>query len=88
MSTAIPREARTVHYSKGGAGMKDRIAKAAQLGYGVGDLHACQPSGGVIVTAVRTRLVPRGRPPPACLGAPAAGVPFLRTSPVTGRPAG
>ncbi|MEU0595320.1 hypothetical protein [Streptomyces ardesiacus] len=88
MSTAIPREARAVHYSKGGADMKDRIAKTAQLGYDVSGLDSSQPSGGMIVTAVRTRLVPRGRPPPACLRAPAAGVPFLRTSPVTGRPAG
>ncbi|MEU6537169.1 oxygenase MpaB family protein [Streptomyces sp. NPDC047000] len=57
MSTAIPREARAVYYSKGGAAMKDRIAKTAQLGYDVGDLYAYQPQGGMIVTAVRTRLV-------------------------------
>ena len=57
MSTAIPREARAVYYSKGGADMKDRIAKTAQLGYDVGDLYAYQPQGGMIVTAVRTRLV-------------------------------
>ncbi|WP_267715448.1 oxygenase MpaB family protein [Streptomyces sp. CoH17] len=57
MSTAIPREARAVYYSKGGADMKDRIAKTAQLGYDVGDLDAYQPSGGMIVTAVKTRLV-------------------------------
>ncbi|TGB08376.1 oxygenase MpaB family protein [Streptomyces sp. MZ04] len=57
MSTAIPREARAVYYSKGGADMKDRIAKTAKLGYDVGDLDAYQPQGSMIVTAVRTRLV-------------------------------
>ncbi|MFE6488463.1 oxygenase MpaB family protein [Streptomyces sp. NPDC057757] len=57
MSTAIPREARAVYYSKGGADMKDRIAKTAQLGYDVGDLDAYQPQGGMIVTAVKTRVV-------------------------------
>ncbi|EPH43136.1 oxygenase MpaB family protein [Streptomyces aurantiacus] len=57
MSTAIPREARAVYYSKGGADMKDRIAKTAKLGYDVGDLDAFQPQGSMIVTAVRTRLV-------------------------------
>ncbi|QNP66585.1 oxygenase MpaB family protein [Streptomyces genisteinicus] len=57
MSTAIPREARAVYYSKGGADMKDRIAKTAQLGYDVGDLDAYQPTGGMIVTAVKTRMV-------------------------------
>ncbi|MFC8592269.1 oxygenase MpaB family protein [Streptomyces atroolivaceus] len=57
MSTAIPREARAVYYSKGGADMKDRIAKTAQLGYDVGDLDAYQPRGGMVVTAVKTRLV-------------------------------
>jgi hypothetical protein len=57
MSTAIPREARAVYYSKGGADMKDRIAKTARLGYDVGDLDAYQPRGGMIVTAVKTRMV-------------------------------
>ncbi|MEV8015786.1 oxygenase MpaB family protein [Streptomyces sp. NPDC086554] len=57
MSTAIPREARAVYYSKGGADMKDRIAKTAKLGYDIGDLDAYQPQGSMIVTAVRTRLV-------------------------------
>ncbi|MFJ3670413.1 oxygenase MpaB family protein [Streptomyces sp. NPDC090106] len=57
MSTAIPREARAVYYSKGGADMKDRIAKTAQLGYDVGDLNAYQPQGAMVVTAVKTRLV-------------------------------
>ncbi|MET9518347.1 oxygenase MpaB family protein [Streptomyces sp. NPDC002994] len=57
MSTAIPREARAVYYSKGGADMKDRIAKTAKLGYDVGDLDAYQPQGSMVVTAVKTRLV-------------------------------
>ncbi|MDJ1132130.1 oxygenase MpaB family protein [Streptomyces iconiensis] len=57
MSTAIPREARAVYYSKGGADMKDRIAKTAKLGYDVGDLDAYQPRGSMQVTAVKTRLV-------------------------------
>ncbi|MGW7072868.1 oxygenase MpaB family protein [Streptomyces sp. NPDC054855] len=57
MSTAIPREARAVYYSKGGADMKDRIAKTARLGYDIGDLDAYQPQGSMIVTAVKTRMV-------------------------------
>ncbi|MEV0323237.1 oxygenase MpaB family protein [Streptomyces sp. NPDC050658] len=57
MSTAIPREARAVYYSKGGADMKDRIAKTARLGYDIGDLDAYRPQGSMIVTAVKTRLV-------------------------------
>jgi hypothetical protein len=57
MSTAIPRESRAVYYSKGGADMKDRIAKTAKLGYDVGDLDAFQPRGEMIVTAVKTRMV-------------------------------
>lgn len=57
MSTAIPREARAVYYSKGGADMKDRIAKTARLGYDIGDLAAYLPQGSMIVTAVKTRMV-------------------------------
>ncbi|ACU38224.1 oxygenase MpaB family protein [Actinosynnema mirum] len=57
MSTAIPREARAVYYSKGGADMKDRVAKTAKLGYDVGDLDAYRPQGTMVVTAVKTRLV-------------------------------
>lgn len=57
MSTAIPREARSVYYSKGGADMKDRIAKTAKLGYDVGTKNAFDPSGEMIVTCVKTRLV-------------------------------
>ncbi|MFI6874848.1 oxygenase MpaB family protein [Streptomyces sp. NPDC050400] len=57
MSTAIPREARAVYYSKGGADMKDRIAKTARLGYDIGDLDAYRPTGSMIVTCVKTRMV-------------------------------
>ncbi|MFG2848443.1 oxygenase MpaB family protein [Kitasatospora sp. NPDC048296] len=57
MSCAIPHEARAVYYSKGGANMKDRIAKTAKLGYDVGSLDAYQPQGEMIVTAVKTRMV-------------------------------
>ncbi len=57
MSTVIPREARAVFYSQGGADMKDRISKTAKLGYDVGSLNAFQPDGEMVVTAVKTRLV-------------------------------
>jgi len=57
MSTAIPHEARAVYYSQGGANMKERVAKTAKLGYDVGGLDAYGPSGEMVVTAVKTRLV-------------------------------
>ncbi|MEU8654208.1 oxygenase MpaB family protein [Streptomyces sp. NPDC048737] len=57
LSTAIPREARAVYYSKGGADMEDRVAKTSMLGFAVGDLNAYRPDGDVIVQAVKTRLV-------------------------------
>ncbi|WP_426511039.1 oxygenase MpaB family protein [Dactylosporangium sp. McL0621] len=57
MSTVIPKEARAVYYSKGGADMKDRISKTAKLGYDIGAPNAYQPDGEMIVTAVKTRLV-------------------------------
>src|SRR5690349_4616246 len=57
MSTVIPREAKAVYYSKGGADLKDRISKTAKLGYDIGSLNAYQPSGQMIVTCVKTRLV-------------------------------
>ncbi|MFD7714137.1 oxygenase MpaB family protein, partial [Streptomyces sp. NPDC059786] len=50
-------ESRAVYYSKGGADMKDRVAKTARLGYDIGDLDAYQPQGSMIVTAVKTRMV-------------------------------
>ncbi|GAA2673485.1 MULTISPECIES: oxygenase MpaB family protein [Actinosynnema] len=57
LSTAIPREARAVYYSKGGADMEDRVAKTSRLGFAVGDLDAYRPSGSIVVEAVKTRLV-------------------------------
>lgn len=57
MSTVIPREARAVYYSQGGADLKDRISKTAKLGYDVGSPDAFAPSGEMVVTAVKTRLV-------------------------------
>ncbi len=60
MSTVIPREARAVYYSKGGADMRDRIAKTAKLGYDVGSHHAFRPDGQMIVTCVKTRLAHAG----------------------------
>lgn len=60
MSTVIPREARAVYYSKGGADMKDRITKTAKLGYDVGSHNAFRPDGEMIVTCVKTRLAHAG----------------------------
>ncbi|MBF6209665.1 DUF2236 domain-containing protein [Nocardia puris] len=57
MSTAIPREARAVYYSKGGHDLKDRITKTAKLGYDIGTANAYAPDGEMIVTCVKTRLV-------------------------------
>jgi endo-cleaving rubber dioxygenase len=56
MSCAIPREARAVYYSAGGADMKDRIAKTAKLGYDIGAEGAFGPSGQMVVTCLKTRL--------------------------------
>jgi hypothetical protein len=60
MSTVIPREARAVYYSKGGADMKDRITKTAKLGYDVGNHNAFRPDGEMVVTCVKTRLAHAG----------------------------
>ncbi|WP_328630407.1 oxygenase MpaB family protein [Streptomyces sp. NBC_00356] len=57
LSTAIPREARAVYYSKGGADMEDRVAKTSTLGFAVGDLNAYRADGDCIVQAVKTRMV-------------------------------
>ncbi|MGA6161642.1 oxygenase MpaB family protein [Amycolatopsis magusensis] len=57
LSTAIPKEARSVYYSKGGADMEDRVAKTSILGFAVGALNAYRPGGSCIVEAVKTRLV-------------------------------
>ncbi|WP_183093505.1 oxygenase MpaB family protein [Nocardioides stalactiti] len=56
MSCVIPREARAVYYSAGGADMKDRIAKTAKLGYDIGAENAYAAGGQMIVTCVKTRL--------------------------------
>ncbi|MFC5751432.1 oxygenase MpaB family protein [Actinomadura rugatobispora] len=60
MSTMIPREARAVYYSKGGADMRDRITKTAKLGYDIGTSNAYDPNGEMIVTCVKTRLAHAG----------------------------
>ncbi|WP_345404056.1 hypothetical protein [Nonomuraea salmonea] len=57
LSTAIPKEARAVYYSKGGADMEDRVAKTSIFGFAVGDLDAYRPQGSCVVEAVKTRLV-------------------------------
>ena len=57
LSTAIPKEARAVYYSKGGADMEDRVAKTSILGFAVGALNAYRPDGACIVESVKTRLV-------------------------------
>ncbi|MEV4181488.1 oxygenase MpaB family protein [Streptosporangium canum] len=57
LSTAIPKEARAVYYSKGGADMEDRVAKTSILGFAVGALNAYRPGGSCAVEAVKTRLV-------------------------------
>ena len=60
MSTLIPREARSVYYSKGGWDLKDRITKTAKLGYDIGSLNAYQPGGEMIVTCLKTRMAHAG----------------------------
>jgi hypothetical protein len=57
MSTVIPREARSVYWSAGGANMQDRAAKTFTFGYDLSDLNAFEPSGQFVVTANKTRLV-------------------------------
>ncbi|TDV37764.1 oxygenase MpaB family protein [Actinophytocola oryzae] len=57
LSTAIPKEARSVYYSAGGANMEDRVAKTSILGFAVGALDAYRPEGNCIVNSVKTRLV-------------------------------
>lgn len=60
MSTVIPREARAVYYSKGGADMRDRITKTAKLGYDIGTANAYGANGEMVVTCVKTRLAHAG----------------------------
>ncbi|MCA1194836.1 MULTISPECIES: oxygenase MpaB family protein [unclassified Saccharopolyspora] len=60
MSTVIPKEARAVYHSYGGANMKDRITKTAKLGYDIGTPNAYADDGSMIVTCVKTRLTHAG----------------------------
>nr|WP_042191150.1 oxygenase MpaB family protein [Kibdelosporangium sp. MJ126-NF4]CEL19877.1 FIG00816166: hypothetical protein [Kibdelosporangium sp. MJ126-NF4]CTQ97101.1 FIG00816166: hypothetical protein [Kibdelosporangium sp. MJ126-NF4] len=57
LSTAIPKEARAVYYSKGGANMNDRVAKTSLLGAAVASLNAFKPDGQFVPNSVKTRLV-------------------------------
>lgn len=57
MSTVIPREARSVYWSAGGADMQDRAAKTFTFGYDLSELNAFDPTGQFVVTANKTRLV-------------------------------
>ncbi|WP_243060646.1 oxygenase MpaB family protein [Nocardioides sp. SR21] len=57
MSTVIPREAKSVYWSKGGADMQDRAAKTFAFGYDLSDLNAFEPSGQFVVTSNKTRMV-------------------------------
>jgi hypothetical protein len=56
MSTVIPREARNVYHSAGGADMKSRAAKTFTYGYDLSAVDAFQPTGSFIVTSNKTRL--------------------------------
>ena len=55
-STVIPREARNVYYSEGGADMKSRAAKTFTYGYDLSAVNAFQPAGHFVVTSNKTRL--------------------------------
>lgn len=57
MSTVIPREAKSVYWSAGGADMKDRAAKTFTFGYDLAQLKGFEPTGQFVVTANKTRLV-------------------------------
>ncbi|WP_151772476.1 oxygenase MpaB family protein [Streptomyces abyssomicinicus] len=57
MSTVIPREARSVYWSAGGADMQDRAAKTFTFGYDLSELGAFKPTGQFVVTANKTRVV-------------------------------
>lgn len=57
MSTVIPREAKSVYWSKGGADMQDRAAKTFTFGYDLGQLRGFEPNGQFITTANKTRMV-------------------------------
>jgi hypothetical protein len=57
LSTVIPREARAVYYSAGGADMKARAAKTFTLAFDMMAADAWAPTGYAIVSANKTRLV-------------------------------
>lgn len=57
MSTTIPREAKSVYWSKGGGDMKDRAAKTFTFGYDLVERNAFEPDGQFLVTANKTRMV-------------------------------
>lgn len=57
MSTVIPREAKSVYWSQGGADMQDRAAKTFTFGYDMAQLGGFEPHGQFIVTANKTRTV-------------------------------
>ena len=57
MSTVIPREAKSVYWSAGGANMQDRAAKTFTFGYDLSELNAFESNGQFVVTANKTRLV-------------------------------
>jgi endo-cleaving rubber dioxygenase len=57
MSTVIPREAKSVYWSAGGADMQDRAAKTFTFGYDLSELTAFESGGQFVVTANKTRLV-------------------------------
>ncbi|MFD0304454.1 oxygenase MpaB family protein [Streptomyces sp. NPDC127119] len=57
MSTVIPREAKSVYWSAGGADMQDRAAKTFTFGYDLSQLKAFEPTGQFVVTANKTRVV-------------------------------
>lgn len=57
MSTVIPREAKSVYWSKGGADMQDRAAKTFTFGYDLSDINAFERSGQFMVTSNKTRMV-------------------------------
>ncbi|MCU7725182.1 DUF2236 domain-containing protein [Actinoplanes sp. KI2] len=56
MSTVIPREARNVYYSAGGADMQSRAAKTFTYGYDLSAIDAFLPTGHFITTSNKTRL--------------------------------
>lgn len=57
MSTVIPREAKSVYWSQGGADMQDRAAKTFTFGYDLSDIDAFEPDGEFVVTSNKTRMV-------------------------------